>query len=900
MNVQAIERASAELPIATVLPEVVCRIGDNHPLVIQAPPGAGKTTGVPPALLRHPNWIDRTSTDSENADQIWIVQPRRLAARMVAFRLADLLGESVGQTSGYHVRLDRREGKSTKLLSMTTGMFLRRMQADPLLERAGVVILDEFHERTLEADLSLALTCRLRESLRESLRLVVMSATLEPKPIVDYLNDHQPDLPAAIGLECPGRAFPVQFQHRGGNAREPLSSRVADGVEEAWSATDGHVLVFLPGVHEIERAASELRRRSFPSPPEIVKLHGGLSSKDQDLATRPSTNRRIVLATNIAETSVTVAGVTAVVDSGLAKQPQWDSRRGWTRLETLPISIAAAQQRAGRAGRTAPGIAYRLWSAAGDRGRADSDPPEVLRGDLSDAVLRLASMGEHEIDRFPWLTPPPAHAVDAAQSLLCQCGALDAAGRITTLGRKMAQLSMPPRLARFALAAARALPLNEVAIAAAILSERDPFSVRSPGGQNNPAARGTPMNLAEKVVRLQKQTRPDGHVDADATRHLRRVAKQFTRSLENLMDGWDENKRDRAPDKNVGAHRKGSDDRHEQFLRRELGQALVAAYPDRVALVRSTDPDAAVMVGGRGVCGVRAVLRAEGVTQMSDPTLVLCLDVEGRQGPAAILREGLLVDPEWLPEKQVDESDEWMFDAETRSIRARRVVRYRGLPLRQTPTTCKPNEQTSELLFRHASEQIDEVTPAGSTNHDFRMLCRRIELVAEDDVRRQVDAAQAVSPADESLVLETLRELCQTRLSFQELQRAPWTDHLLGRLGYEQWQRVETFAPAHLTLPSGNRAKIHYERDKTPWLAARIQEFFGWNQTPSILDGRLPLQLHLLGPNRRPQQITEDLPSFWQNTYPRIRGELKRRYGKHHWPDDPATAIATANGLKPR
>ena len=902
MTRQSIERASADLPIAAILPDVVRLIGENHPLVIQAPPGAGKTTGVPPALLTQPNWLDAGSAGHATADQVWIVQPRRLAARMVATRLASFFDEPVGQSAGYHVRLDRREGSSTRLLSMTTGMFLRRMQSDPLLERAGVVILDEFHERTLDADLGLALTHRLRESLRESLRLIVMSATLEPGPVVDYLNRSDSGLPPAVALECPGRAYPVETKYRGGSTRRPLSDRVAEGVDEALSATDGHVLVFLPGVYDINRTAAVLHRRRLPAGCEIVKLHGGLSPKDQDQATRRSTHRRIILATNIAETSITVEGVTAVVDSGLAKQPQWDSRRGWTRLETLPISVAAADQRAGRAGRTRPGVAYRMWDASGNRGRDETERPEIQRGDLSGPVLTLASMGEHDLRQFPWMTPPPEHAVAAAQTLLRQCGGLDARGQVTPLGRQMAELPMPPRLACFALVGCRSLPAETVAVAAALLSERDPFAGRSRPGKPGVANHGTPMNLAEKVLRLQESSggtrRPannrqertgpslsDDQADAEGMAHIRRVAKQIARSLARLSD---------TPDVDDGHELDEAD------LRRELGRALVAAYPDRIALVRPADPDAAVMVGGRGVCGVRSVLHAEGQADVSETTLVLCLDVEGRQGPAAVLREGLVVDPSWLDPAQIVESDEVTFDREARSVRCRRVVRYRDLPLRQTPTACQPDDATSALLFRHASQQIDEVLPTASPDGDFRMLCRRIELVAQDDARRAMDASQSVPPPDDALVVETLRDLCQRRLSFHELRKAPWADHLLGRLGYERWQRIERLAPTHLSLPSGNRAAIRYEADKPPWVAARIQEFYGWAETPSIMDGRLPLQLHLLGPNRRPQQITEDLPSFWKNTYPQIRGELKRRYGKHHWPDDPFTATATANGLKPR
>lgn len=842
------------LPIHSILESIESAIDRNQPVVVKAPPGAGKTTGVPAAIWRN-------CESALDGKQIWVIQPRRLAARSVADWLARNHGESTGQTFGYHVRFDRKESAATRVLLMTTGMFLRRMQTDPLLEKVGCVLFDEFHERTIELDVALALTTRLRTSLRDDLRLVVMSATLDPQPIVRYLSQSQSaDDPHPVSLECEGRSYPIDLNYQPGDSRDRLEDRTALAVTSAISQTDGHVLVFLPGVAEIERTRRTLQSSGLDNGFDIHVLHGSLSPRQQDAALGESSGRRkIILSTNIAETSITVPGVTAVVDSGLAKTSINDSRLGLSRLETLPISQASADQRAGRAGRTGPGICIRLWSRAANASRTRYDAPEIQRGDLSAVVLLLSQLGETELDQIDWLDSPPRHAIDAAILLLRQLGAIDLSGRLTSVGGAMAAMPLPPRLSRFAIAASTSLKTSDVAIAAALLSERDPFDA---------SERWT---IAEKVRMIRDPNRSDSRWEP-----IRRSAKQIARSIE-------------TTGKFTGQKAETQTTQDERWAR-----ALLAAFPDRIVQRRSDDADRGRMVGGRGVRGL-AVL-----DQTATPSpLMLCADIDG-SGKESYARSGIPIDESWLADEAVSENAEADFQWDSESIRCRTVQRYFDLVLRQTPTTLQPNESTALCLYDAALNVLQDVdrwhriSPADNSDRESTVTAI-IERI------RRLQSHQPTSGFDiDATVRDVLMQLCLTRTSFAELRRAPWKDHLIGSIGYERWQIVERETPTSIVLPSGNRTMIHYASGKPPWIEAKIQDCFGWSATPRILFGRVPVQMHLLGPNRRPQQITEDLASFWANTYTEIRKQLRGRYPKHHWPEDPTTAQATHNGLKPR
>ncbi|MCM2374318.1 ATP-dependent helicase HrpB [Aporhodopirellula aestuarii] len=839
------------LPIDEILPQLIEAIAAGNPVVLKAPPGAGKTTGVPLALH---------GASGIDDGQIWVVQPRRLAARSVAEFLARKLGEPIGQTIGYHVRLDRKETEATRVLLMTTGIFLQRMQFDPLLEKTSCVILDEFHERSLELDLALAMTQRLRTQLRDELRMIVMSATLDPQPIASFLG------PAARSLECSGRSYPVEISHHETNSRERLEHALTPLIVEAARQTVGHVLVFLPGLADIHRVGNVLRGLNLENTFSIVPLHGSLTPMQQDaaIANDPTGPRKIILSTNIAETSVTVEGVTTVVDSGLAKIPMLDSRLGLTRLQTEPISIASADQRAGRAGRTAPGVCYRMWSVAAHRTRDAFDAPEISRGDLSASVLALANLGEQVDGQFPWLTPPPEHAIEAATRLLVGLGALDDSGRITPLGRTLSRLPLHPRIARFAVAVAQSIGTAKAAAGAALLSERDPLENEIQGWSDT--------SLAEKIRWIDKHPRSTG-------RSFQSIVRQVKRSLEH-------------PSLRSSIEADDSSNPRPVSDGEAVAQAILAAYPDRVVMRRPGDEDRGVMVGRRGVFGLSKLADIDRTSKF-----LLCYDVDGSATESRV-RGAVEIDESWLPETGIVKGVDVDFDPERETIVCRATRRYIDLVLSETPVACEANEATAERLYRAAVLRRERVMPDATPGKetDFDAALHRIRLVLEYCYSNEESPQGNV----DNLWSDVCKELCHGRRSFAELRRAPWKDHLVGLIGYEFWQKVQNEAPTHLTLPSGNRVQVGYSVDRPPWIEAKIQECFGWPRTPRILGGKVSVQMHLLGPNRRPQQITEDLESFWRNTYQEIRKELRRRYPKHHWPEDPMTAKATHNGLKPR
>jgi ATP-dependent helicase HrpB len=701
------------------------------------------------------------------------------------------------------------------------------------------------------------MTKRLQSQLREELRVIVMSATLDPQPIAAFLGDH------SQSLDCLGRSFPVEIVHHETNPRDRLEQSIAALIVRAARETEGHVLVFLPGLADIHRVNDVLANHNLGTENEVVKLHGSLSPSQQDEAIRSDASgiRKIILSTNIAETSVTVEGVTAVVDSGLAKVPVLDSRLGLTRLQTGPISIASADQRAGRAGRTAPGICHRMWSAKTHRSRREFDQPEILRGDLAASVLMLATLGESVDDTFGWLTPPPQHSVESAVQRLRLLGALDSSNRITPLGWQIAGLPLDPRIARFAIAAGEFLPAKQVAIAAALLSEPDPLDRESANIAN--------MSLPEKTRWIASHPR-------SVSRTFDSVVRQIERSVEDACLN------------SVSSSRQADE---------ALARGLLAAYPDRVAMRREGDPDRGVMVGRRGVEGLLALPHLD-----RDAEFVLCYDVDGSRSESRVWG-AVTIDADWLPKAHLIQGVDVDFDAGRETIVCRSVRRYVDLVLKETPVACELNEATAERLFLEAMKAPDRVVPdVASNDENSLMAClHRIDLVQKNCGFGNLESTGNLELTSDTgrCWAEVCRELCHGRRSFAELRRAPWKDHLIGRIGYDFWQRVQAEAPTHLTLPSGNRVRVGYSTDRPPWIEARIQECFGWHETPRILGGKVMVQLHLLGPNRRPQQITDDLASFWKNTYGEIRKELRRRYPKHHWPEDPLHATATTNGLKP-
>lgn len=845
--------ANERLPVADCLPDVVSAIRAARPVILRAPPGAGKTTGVPPALLE---------SDCLPVGRILLLQPRRIAARAAAHRLSQLAGEPIGGTYGYHVRFDRNVSPQTKLIAMTTGILLRRITNDPLLEGVSCVILDEFHERSLELDLALGMIQRIRTTLRPELRMIVMSATLETKPIESLIDD-------AVAIESLGRSFDVAIRYEtsfspDSLSRDTIARQVCQRMPDALRSTDGDVLVFLPGVGEIHRTADLIQPMGGKQEFDICKLYGDLPPAEQDAVFAPSDRRKIVLATNVAETSITIPGITCVIDTGLARVMQYDASVGIPSLRLQPISKASADQRAGRAGRTSPGTCFRLWSTALQSSRPDHTPPEIARADLSAAILTVAGWGERDISAFPWVTPPADHAVEAAKRLLIQLGAINDQLVLTETGSKMNRLPLHPRLSRLMLAADINDCLDEAALAAALLSERDPFE-RTAGVREAADRQRFESDLINRVIRLQNHLagRTDTGIHLAGAKTIKRVANELRRTVQRDLK---------------------SDITTNQKLEERLSRALLAAYPDRLAKRRSVGSASGLMVGGRGV-----KLDRSSAVRTSD--LFVCVSVGGK-GEESLVRIASAVQEEWFPAEHVVSKREYFFHPSLKAVVARDRRFFLDLLISESPAQCKPDQASAELLYAHAIKQLQQILPG--KDKSLNSFLERWRFLYDH-------LGTSELPADpDTAIHAVLKEFCQSRTSFKELSRAPWLDHFTGMFNYEQLKWFHQHAPEFLTVPSGNRIRIDYPSGKPPILAVRIQEIYGWKQTPRLATGKVSLQLHLLGPNRRPQQITDDLQSFWETTYIAIKKELKRRYSKHHWPDNPATAIATANGLKPK
>ena len=827
-----------DLPISSSLDEICSAVQVASPVVLKAPPGAGKTTCVPVELSRR---------GLLGGGGCLLVQPRRLAARAAAGRIARLLDAQLGDRVGYQVRFENHTRKTTEITAMTTGILLRRLQSDPLLEGVSCVLLDEFHERNVEMDVALGMLQRIRRELRPELQLIVMSATLDPDPIVQFLGE-------ACGVESRGRTHRVELRYCDHVARRPVDQQIKSVLPHAMNSSDaGHILVFLPGLAEIRRAAQAVRSLPLGSGWEVLDLYGDLPAKQQDAVFEATSKRKLILSTNVAETSVTIDGVTAVVDTGLARVAQFDPRVGLPRLQLEPISRASADQRAGRAGRTAPGTCFRLWEESGHRSRRAEDTPEILRSDLSELVLRLIAWGERDVMAFPWLTSPPPDAVAAGLSLLEKLGAINERREITGIGRQMLNLPLHSRLSRFLVAAASMGVRDDAALAAALLSERDPFR----GNRDQHPRAGSGCDVLDRVEQLKSSSR------RPEVQRIQRSADQLVRL---------------SRDAPAAQHNTG-EPANVRFVR-----SLLAAYPDRVARRRQDRSDRGVMVGGRGV-------RLDSRSGVTSGDLFLCIDVDSA-GSEALVRSAATVLEQWLDQRSVREVEEVYFDSDRLAVVARRRLYYEDLILREHPIACAPGPAVTALLAEHAAKDISSCLPVDRS--DIDQFVQRVRFLSEHLPRLELP------PLADSQLESVLVSLCASCTSIDELRSAPWLAQLRGRYNYEQLRLIDKHAPPALTLPSGNSARIQYREGQPPVIEARIQELFGWKETPRIAARTVPVQLHLLGPNYRSQQITNDLSGFWADTYAHVRKELRGRYPKHHWPEDPLTARSTRNGLKPR
>ncbi|MFL6264200.1 MAG: ATP-dependent helicase HrpB [Thermoanaerobaculia bacterium] len=826
------------LPIDEALPALIAALREGPAAVLIAPTGAGKTTRVPPALL---------AAGIGEGRRIVMLEPRRIAARAAARRMAEEGGQesqwTLGREVGYQVRFERRAGPETRILVVTEGILVQRLQADPFLEDVGVVIFDELHERNLQTDLSLAMARRVQRDARPGLKLLAMSATLDPGPVAAFLGN-------CPVIESRGRLHPVEILYTDRPDERVLAGQIAAGVRRVLSSTPGDVLAFLPGVGEIQRASEALAGERDLA---ILPLYGDLPAERQDEVLRPLSRRKIVLATNVAETSITIDGVTGVVDSGLVRRLRFDPATGLDRLELGKVSRASADQRAGRAGRQAPGVCLRLWPAWEHAALPERETPEIARVDLAGPALQLLAWGEPDLAAFDWLEPPDPAALAAATLLLRQLGAVADHG-VTATGRTMARLPVHPRLARLLIEGHRLGRTSEAALLAALLSERDPFprGVRGTGPRR--ASQSDLLDRLDALEAFERRKAAETDLNAGAARFVLRARDQLVEMARRELPG--------------GETSEPGDD--------PLLRALLAAYPDRVARRREPRGPRGVMVGGRGV-------RLAEESAVLEAPLFLCVDLDaGRSGPLseALVRKASEVEPEWLPGLRT--AVELEFDESRERVAAWKRTRYEDLVIAETEVPPPDAAETARVLAEAAASRLNRALPLDDP--EVASFLARVRSLAgwmpELGLPRfEEEELRALLPA-----------LAAGRKSFAELRRAPLLDVLHGALSHPQLAALRREAPERLAVPSGSQIRIAYEPGRPPVLAARIQEMFGLAETPRVAAGQVPVLLHLLAPNGRPQQVTHDLRSFWETTYPQVRKELAGRYPRHSWPQDPWNA----------
>lgn len=797
--------------------------------VLVAPPGAGKTTRVPLALL-HEAWVAGRS--------IILLEPRRLAARAAAERMAGTLGEQVGETVGLRVRFESRVSPKTRIEVLTEGVFARRILADPALEGVAAVLFDEFHERSLDGDLGLALALDVQAGLREDLRLLVMSATLDGARVAALMHD-------APVIVSEGRAFPVETRYGGRAPGERIEEAIARAVRRALREEHGSILAFLPGQGEITRVADAIAPFAEEAGARVAPLYGALDRAAQDLAVAPAREgRKIVLATAIAETSLTIEGVRVVIDSGLARVPVFEPDLGLTRLETVRASRAAVDQRRGRAGRTEPGVCYRLWEEAATGALPAFATPEILAADLSSLVLDLAEWGVRERDGLAWLDPPPAPAWMEAKALLRQLGALDAEGAITAQGRAMRALALPPRLARMVLAAARQGTQEVAATLALILSER--------------GLGGTSTDLATRRDLLARDRSPRAQAAKSLARGWARTARDHAGPLPQ-----------NAPGEAMSA-----------------GALVAYAFPERIAKARGGD-GAFLMANGRA-----AALEAHDA--LSRLPFLAIADVSGRAGRARVLGAAALTldEIEAHHAATIVRSDDTLFDPASMSLRRRATTRLGALVLVEHILPAVANEAAAFILAKGLLRAGVGRLPW--SRHQQGVL-RRVAFLCAAGQADWPDLSDAALQADDAW----LAPYIFGRLSLAAITPDDLAAALSALLPYERMARLDRDVPALFTAPTGSEVAIDYDSEGGPFLDIRVQELFGLRDHPTVAGGVLPLTLRLLSPAHRPIQITRDLPGFWRGSWAAVRAEMRGRYPRHPWPEDPANAAPTRRA-KPR
>jgi ATP-dependent helicase HrpB len=808
------------LPIDGALPELTRALRTRNAAVLVAPPGAGKTTRIPLVLAREPWAKDK---------KIIVLEPRRLAARAAAARMARTLGQAVGETVGYRVRLASKVTRKTRVEVVTEGVFTRMALADPSLDGVAAVLFDEFHERSLDADLGLALGRDIQQGLREGMKLLVMSATIDGARVAKLLGD-------ATVIESQGRAFAVETRYLGREPRARIESEVAGAVLRALRTETGSVLAFLPGAAEIRRAENLIRERLADPSVDVVALFGALESEVQDraIAPAPPGRRKVVLATSIAETSLTIEGVRVVVDSGLSRVPRYEPDVGLTRLETVRVSRASADQRRGRAGRTEPGVCYRLWDERQTGSLPAVNTPEILAADLSGLVLDLAYWGVADPGSLAFLDPPPRAAVAEAKALLIDLGAIDPAGRITEEGKRLRQLPLPPRLARMVVDGAAGGAAVLAANVALVLSER--------------GLGGNDVDLAHRL---------------EALRHDR---SQRAKDARAMAQRW-------AEIANTNPERAGGGE--------SPGVLLALAYPDRIARSRGAD-GAFLLANGRGGALDSACPLAR------EPFLAVG-EITGAaaQGRIALAAALTLAEIEAQFSSRIESRDEIAFDETTGSLRGRRLRRLSAVTLAAEPVKVVPNEDTARMLAQGIARigiaRLPWTKSLLQWRDRVRFLCR-----LENEEWPDLSHDRLAATAADWLAPALLGKTSVAALVADELK-----DALHALVPWSPRRRLDAEAPTHFAAPSGSSVPIDYGGEEGPKLSIRVQELFGLDRHPAVAGGRVPLLIELLSPAHRPVQVTRDLPGFWRGSYAAVKAEMKGRYPRHPWPDEPIKAPAT-------
>jgi ATP-dependent helicase HrpB len=815
------------LPIDAVLDDLSRTLEAHNSAVLVAPPGAGKTTRVPLALLDAP-WAA--------GKKIIVLEPRRIAARASAERMAKSLGERAGETVGYRVRFGSKISRTTRIEVVTEGIFTRQILDDPELSGIAAVLFDEFHERSLDADMGLALARDAQTGLREDLRILVMSATLDGARVAKLLGE-------APVVESEGRAFPVETRYLGRKADAPVERQMADAIASALRADSGSVLAFLPGAAEIRRTQNFLSERVQDASIEIVPLFGALDAAVQDraIAPAPKGTRKVVLATSIAETSLTIEGVRIVVDSGLARVPRYEPDIGLTRLETVRAARAAVDQRRGRAGRTEPGVCYRLWDEPQTASLAPYTQPEILSADLSSLVLDLAQWGVADPSALSFLDPPPLPAWKEAKSLLSELNALDGDGRITAEGKSLRALALPPRLARMIVDSHRVGSGEAAAEIAAIVTER--------------GLGGDSVDLEYRRDQFRRDRSPRA---ASARDLARRWASQVAAS-EKAVTGQDD---------------------------LSIGLMLAYAFPDRVA--RNRGNGTFVLANGRGAA-------VEQTSSLARAPYIAIGEMTGTAASGRVLLAAPISedDIERHFAEHIETVDEISFDRGAMALRARRKRALHAITLSEATLAVSPSEETARIFADGLiAAGLDRLpwSKAAKQWRDRVMFLRK----AEGDSWPDLTDGGLIARRDDWLV-----PALYDKIALKDISAGDLSDALMALLPWEMRARLDREAPTHFEAPTGSVLAIDYEAEQGPTIAVRLQELFGLNTHPSIAAGKVPLVLELLSPAQRPVQVTRDLPGFWRGSYAAVRSDLRGRYPRHPWPEDPASALPTRR-VKPR